>query len=157
MPCIGPSDHARFDGDRLPSLLEELEGPPTKTGEDDLSGNLYRAIWRTLDGTMLATSPVRSPVVADWKIVGSPSGSIQKITDPLEQLMEDEARLRDGSGSLSGIASVDRTRRMRSASVIGELLHSSSTTDLFFHSTAGSPVNGGSSSEGTRKKSDYFY
>lgn len=107
-------------------------------GEDELSNTLYKALWRTLDGSM-ATSPVRSPVVADWKVVGSPSGSLQKLTDPLDQLAEDEARLRDGSGSLSGISSVDRNRRLRSASVIGELLHSG-VSDLF-HSTTGSPVN----------------
>lgn len=107
-------------------------------GDDELSNNLYKALWRTLDGSM-ATSPVRSPVVADWKVVGSPSGSLQKLNDPLDQLAEDEARLREGSGSLSGISSVDRNRRLRSASVIGELLHSG-VSDLFQSST-GSPVN----------------
>lgn len=117
--------------------LDELK-PKSKTTDDDFSSTLYKAIWKTLDGTM-ATSPVRSPVVADWKVVGSPSGSIQKINDPSDQLLEDEARLRDGSGSISGFSSVDRTRRMRSASVIGELLHSGST-DIFY-SAAGSPVN----------------
>lgn len=98
--------------------------------DHELSDSLYKAIWRTLDGS-IPISPVRSPVVADWKIVGSPSGSCQKLVDPLEQLIEDEARLREGgSGSLSGLSSVDRTRRMRSASVIGELL-SSGGSDLF--------------------------
>ncbi len=124
----------------LSSLFED-ETP--KNIDDDLSSSLYKAIWRTLDGSM-ATSPVRSPVVADWKVVGSPSGSSQKLVDPLEQMLEDEMRLRDGSGSLSGFSSVDRTRRMRSASVIGELLHSGSA-DLF-HSSTGSPVN---NTEGT--------
>lgn len=124
----------------LPSLCETDESKSRgKTTEDDVSNSIYRAIWRTLDGS-IATSPVRSPVAADWKVVGSPSGSLQKINDPLDQLLEDEARLRDGSGILSGISSVDRTRRLRSASVIGELLHSGSS-DYFFGSSAASPVN----------------
>lgn len=127
------------NGNFLSTLSEADEfRPKAKTTDDDFSNTLYRAIWKTLDGTM-ATSPVRSPVVADWKVVGSPSGSIQKINDPSDQLLEDEARLRDGSGSISGFSSVDRSRRMRSASVIGELLHSGSTD--IFHSAAGSPVN----------------
>jgi len=115
-----------------------MDEAKNKTGNEDLSSNLYRAIWRTLDGN-IATSPIRSPVVADWKVVGSPSGSIQKITDPIDQLLDDEAKLREGSGSLSGFSSVDRTRRMRSASVIGELLQNAGS-DLF-QSTASSPVN----------------
>lgn len=125
-------------------LETELGHPKAKAMDDDLSSSLYKAIWRTLDGTT-PTSPVRSPVVADWKVVGSPSGTSQKLVDPMEQLLEDEARLRDGSGTLSGIASVDRARRLRSASVIGELLHLGGSEYSLFQSAGGSPVN----SEGT--------
>lgn len=94
---------------------------------------MYKALWRTVDGGPV--SPMRSPVVADWKVVGSPSGSIQKMVDPLEQLLEDESRLRDGCGSLSGLASVDRGRRMRSVSVIGELLQNPVSQELLHGSS----------------------
>jgi len=136
MPAVATSCVNRYGQSFLPTLAEQQE--EGKRSQDDVSSTLYRAIWRTLDGNM-ATSPMRSPVVADWKVVGSPSGSLQKLNDPLDQLLEDEARLREGSGSLSGISSVDRNRRMRSASVIGELLHSGAA-DLF-QSASGSPVN----------------
>jgi hypothetical protein len=60
-----------------------------------------------------ALSPVRS--LGDWKVVGSLSPTHRHI-DPIDQLLEE----REGN---SGYSSVDtHSRRLRSASMIGDLL-----------------------------------
>lgn len=91
-----------------------LASEPDQAKSEEISNSLYKAIWRSLEGGPgQPLSPVRS--LGDWKVVGSLSPTHRHI-DPIDQLLEE----REGN---SGYSSVDtHSRRLRSASMIGDLL-----------------------------------
>lgn len=92
--------------------------------------------WDTMEGNTTPLSPLRSPIVADWKAVGSPIGPITPNDDSLFDGIMDTSSL--ASGQTSGAAGDspernghNRMRRQRAMSLIEKTVYGNGGKYLF--------------------------
>ena len=120
-----------YPGDKKTTYVESnpvtdgFNGPTPLTGISPQRDKLLEIpLWDKNDGGLSPLSPIRSPIVADWKAVGSPispSGG-----EALEEAMLFETELKASVESVSSASpNRSRARRQRAMSMIERSIYSS--------------------------------